>query len=456
MKRNVFLILAFFFNFFSFAQQNHFKDLSPEKQLFCMLSSNLIESNNQSHETLNPDSNGRDLSAKLLENSWDISNYYELLNTLTELADYRHCDNYSSFSNKISKSKNESLIYSAIEYGIPFNQLCFFLYIPYIKDKLGPSENMAWNYGRAITILRWAIGADLIDEEEAEEKAEPFIDAITQNFYSFEDFCCHYLYGASFFYCDHFEDMPEIIKSRFNSFISFITKYGQYFPEKKYFKKTDDNSKALSFTDLLKSMNTDELRKSTEYFSIHKSYKYFEDYENAAKNLDLYKNNKDIKNDFQSIDGTPYFYEVAGNIMLNAGKIQDIQKLYESVENLFSTIPPNSSLHNNIYTLFTFSAFSNKDYIKAIKYSDNITDDYIEIADIYHAKALCYTYRFLDSEEANDIRSADEFLEESIKMYIKACKKGYLLNDIEKEFVLHYTGRSIEEHILPAEDFWKS
>ncbi len=454
-KSALLLILIFLFNSFSFAEEAAFKDLSSEEKLFCMFSSNNIESNHQSHETLNPDSNGTSLSAQLLESSWSVSNYYELRATLDELYDYTHCDNYADFSDKFSKAKNETLIASAIEYGIPFNQLCFFLYIPHIKEKLGISGNMAWNYGRALTILRWAIGAGLIDEEEAKERAKPFIDAIISSFCSFEDFCCHYLYGASFFYCDYFETMPEIVKIRYSNFISFISKYGELFPEDIAFKGKASGSQALSFKELIASMSMEELTKCKEYFSIAKVFGYNADYENASRNIQLYLGKADIIKDFQSIEGTPYFYEVAGNILLNAGKIQDVQDLFEPVEESFESIPHNSSLYNNLYAFLTFSAFSKNDYMRAERYSDKISDDYSQIADIYHLKALCYTYRFVDAEKANDSRLADEFLKQSINMYIKAYKKGYTLNSTEQEYVLRYSGLTIEQHILPAEDFWK-
>ena len=453
-KSAILLLLIFLFHSVSFAEAS-FKNLSPEEKLFCMLSSNIIENNNQSHETLNPDSNGTSLSAELLESSWSISNYYELRATLNELYDYRHFDNYADFSDKFSKSNKESLISSAVEYGIPFNQLCFFLYIPHIKEKLGTSGTMAWNYGRALTILRWAIGAGLIDEDEAKERAKPFIDAITKTFYSFEDFCCHYLYGASFFYCDYFETMPEIVKIRYNNFVSFISKYSVLFPENSVFKNKEVDSHPLSFKELINSMTNDELIKCREYFSIAKSFGYNADYENASRNIQLYLDKTDIIKDFQSIEGTPYFYEVAGNMLFNAGKIQDVQALFEPVEELCESIPHNSSLYNNLYAFLTFSAFSNNEYMRAIRYSDKISDNFSEIASIYHLKALCYTYRFIDSEEANDSRLADEFLEQSINMYIKAYKKGYSLNKTEQEYVLRYSGLTIEQHILPAEDFWK-
>ena len=323
-KSAILLLLIFLFHSVSFAEAS-FKNLSPEEKLFCMFSSNIIENNNQSHETLNPDSNRTSLSAQLLESSWSISNYYELRATLDELYDYRHFDNYADFSEKFSKSNNESLISSAVEYGIPFNQLCFFLYIPHIKEKIGTSGTMAWNYGRALTILRWAIGAGLIDEDEAKERAKPFIDAIISNFYSFEDFCCHYLYGASFFYCDYFETMPEIVKIRYNNFISFISKYGGLFPEDSVFKNKEADSQPLSFKELIDSMTKDELIKCREYFSIAKTSGYNADYENASRNIQLYLDKTDIIKDFQSIEGTPYFYEVAGNMLLNAGKMKDIQ-----------------------------------------------------------------------------------------------------------------------------------
>ncbi|MBP5792826.1 MAG: hypothetical protein J6W46_04185 [Spirochaetaceae bacterium] len=56
-KSAILLLLIFLFHSVSFAEAS-FKNLSPEEKLFCMLSSNIIENNNQSHETLNPDSNG--------------------------------------------------------------------------------------------------------------------------------------------------------------------------------------------------------------------------------------------------------------------------------------------------------------------------------------------------------------------------------------------------------------
>lgn len=455
LKKIIFcLVIIFFCNFFSFSQQTSFKDLSSEEKLFCMLSSNIIENNNQSHDTLNPDSNGKNLSAKLLESSWDVSNYFELLNVLDELFDYKNYDAYSDFSVKVSEAKSESLISSAAEYGIPFAQLSSFLFVPYLKDKLGSSGTMAWNYGRAITILRWGIGAGLIDEDEAKERAKPFIDTITKTFCSFEDYCCHYLYGASFFYCDYFESMPNFVQVRYNNFMSFIAKYGQFFSDDCFHGNKDGNSKCLTFEALRNSMHAEELSKYTEYFSISKAYRHYSDFENAEKIVAAYSDGGNIKNDFLPIDGTPYFYEAAGNILLNAKKIQDIQSIYESAEDMFAKLPKNSSLYNNIYALYTFSVFTNNDYISALKLSEQISEDYAEIREIYHIRALCYTYRFLDSEEAGDTRLADEFLNNSIQMFIKAYKKGYSLSKTEQEFILNYSGQSIEELVLPAADFW--
>ena len=443
--------MIFLFHSVSFAEAS-FKNLSPEEKLFCMLSSSLIENNKLSHDSLNPEKDGKNISAQILAESWNVSMYYELLNLLNKISDYKHCDNYYDFSTKISESKIKPLISSAANYGIPFNQLCYFLYAPYLQDKLGASGTMAWNYGNALTILRLAIGVNLIDETEAREQAKPFIEAITKTFCSFEDYCCHYLYGASFFYCNHPEIMPGMVQKSFNNFVSFISKYKQYFPQDCFH---GNNSNSLTFNILINSMQPEQLNTCTEYISIFKPLSYFKDYENAEKIIESYLTNKSIAENFKSIEDTPYFYEVAGNILLNAGKMNDIQALYESAENLLAEIPTKTNLHDNVYMLYAFSAFSNENYIKAINITEQISEDYAEINEIYHIKALSYTYRFLDSEKANDSKLAEEFLDKSIQLFVKAYKAGYELSKNELEFILRFSGESIEKLTAPAPDFWK-
>ena len=417
-----------------------------------MLSSSLIENNGLSHVSLNPEKGEKNISAQILEESWNVSMYFELLNLLNKISDYKNYDNYSDFSVKLSESNGKPLISSAAEYGIPFNQLCYFLYAQYLQDKLGSSGTMAWNYGNALTILRLAIGANLIDETEAKERAKPFIDAITKTFCSFEDYCCHYLYGASFFYCNRPEIMPAMVQKDFNNFVSFISKYNQYFPQDCFH---GNSSNSLTFNFLVDSMQPEQLNTCTEYISIFKPLAYFKDYENAEKIVDSYLKNENIVENFKSIEGTPYFYEVAGNILLNAGKMNDIQALYESAEDLLAEIPTNTNLHGNIYMLYAFSAFSNENYIKVINITEQISDDYAEINEIYHIEALSYTYRFLDAEKANDSKRAEEFLDKSIQLFVKAYKAGYSLSDNELEFIIRFSGESIEKLTAPAPDFWK-
>ncbi|MBQ4498522.1 MAG: DUF1266 domain-containing protein [Spirochaetaceae bacterium] len=490
MKKSAFLlILIFLFNSFSFAEEAAFKDLSSEEKLFCMLTSSIIENRGLSHDSLNPNKDITDLPAQILEQTWGVSSYYELINLLNKLYDYKSCDNYADFYTKIletqeqqklqepqnaqplqaeellqaeeqtasspslsDKSTISPLVSAAASYGIPFSKLCYFLYLPNLQDKLGESGTMAWHYGNALTALRLAIGANLIDEDEALGKAKPFIDAITNSFCSFEDYCCHYLFGISFFYSDRPEVMPSMVQESFNNFVPFFTKYSQLFPENCFHGKSGSS---LTFEILVDSMQPEQLARCTEYISIFRPMAYYKNYENAGKVIDSYLSGS-IKEDFYAIDGTPYFYELAGNILLNAGRLSDIQGFYEQAEDMLESLPKSGSLRSNIYMLYAFSAFTNEDYIKTIKLCEQISEGYEEIAEVYHIEALSYTYRFLDAEKANDSGLADEFLSKSIDLYVKAYKKGYQLSDKEQELIIRFSGQSIEELALPAPDFHKA
>ena len=60
-----------------------------------------------------------------------------------------------------------------------------------------------------------------------------------------------------------------------------------------------------------------------------------------------------------------------------------------------------------------------------------------------------------DKEKAELFFKRRNKYKSSIEEYIKAYKKGYSLNKTEQEYVLRYSGLTIEQHVLPAADFWK-
>ena len=454
MKKFIFSFFVIFFALNAFSLDSSFAKMKEQDKIFCMLSCNSIELNNASSDELNPFKNEQNLALKILAENFEIYTYFDLINRIELLSNINN-DTFSIFYKLQIEQPTESMISSAVQNGICFDNLCQYLYIPLIQDKLGSTQIMAWNYGNALEILRWGIGAELINEKEAKELALPFTKEILNSFASYEDFACHYLLGASFQYCKNYNAMTENISKKYNAFVSFIEKYQKNFPKRmfkgNYFIKKQKNQ-ILTFKEILPFI--EETLKDTEYFCIEKTYQFFiNNY--LAKTISDSLTDKSIESNFTSISNTPYYFEALGFLKLHQNRIFECCALFCSTTDLFSNIPKDSLLFNNFYALYALSAFTNNDFHKTLNISKNISADYADIAEIYHIMALSYIYLFMEEDAEGNTQLADEYLSESIDCFIEAVKKGYVLTQKENEFILKYTNMQIEELIFSSFEFQK-
>lgn len=454
LKRFILSISVIFFAFNVFSKDINFAKMKEQDKIFCMLSCNSIELNDASNEELNPAKNNQETALKILAENYEIYTYFNLQDRIDSILNNK-TNNYTAFYKLQTEKAAETIMDSAIQNGICFDNLCQYLYIPLINEKLGSTQIMAWNYGNALEILRWSIGAELITEEEAKELAAPFINSILNSFASYEDYLCHYILGAGFDSCKNYNDLSETTDQKYKAFISFIDKNQNYFPKKmfkgKLFIKKHKNQ-ILDFENTLASIKEESIQNS-DYFVIEKIYQFFIKNYLAVSADSL--TNQEIEYNFLPVAETPYYFEVLGFLKLHQNRISECFALFKENEQLFGNIPNDSLLYNNFYSLFALAAFTNNDFYETLNISNNISEDYADINEIYHIMALSYIYLFMQEDADGNTQLADEYLSKSIDYFINAVKKGYRLSTKENEFILKYTNMQIEELIFSSFEFQK-
>ncbi len=151
-------------------------------------------------------------SAEILKDSWSINNredffikieslnskgYSDKLKSIISLYDLMGNKHFMDFieDNKITESDAKRLAYVA-QY-------------PKILDSLRVRTLKAWDYGRGISVCRWAYDAKYITFEECLKMMMDYRDKILRLYNSWDDFAANYIWGRMF-WAAGFKDIDPI------------------------------------------------------------------------------------------------------------------------------------------------------------------------------------------------------------------------------------------------------
>lgn len=187
----------------------------PENEKYAIaFSSNLFELNRQYHldfenrVLLSADSSDPE---SLLDESWSITSYDDLVKQFNSLEEYGHSGAYKTLSDLLDKYPDKTPVQIAVLENLSVLDTSRLNFVKDTRAVLGKHGIEAWDAGREISIMRWGISCDYISSDEAMKYILPVINRIKQDYVSFEDYICHYIIGRQFYglYNGNYQTMAQ-------------------------------------------------------------------------------------------------------------------------------------------------------------------------------------------------------------------------------------------------------
>lgn len=191
-------------DFFDRKYKTVWNKISETEKSAIAFSSNLFQLNNMfplDFENHIRFSKNDSLGKNLLHNSWEINCKEDLLKTIDDFSKENggQAGAYRKYVTLLEKYPEKSPIDIGIEENLEPIDISRLFFAKEMNSKLGPHGIEAWDEGRMITIIRWALGADYIDYATAINLVTPYIEKIKTDYISWEDYISHYIAGRCFY-----------------------------------------------------------------------------------------------------------------------------------------------------------------------------------------------------------------------------------------------------------------
>ncbi len=144
-------------------------------------------------------SNSCSLPLKLLNESWSVYSYADLIAQIETLESGGQAGAYRRLKKMLDENRGLSVMEIAEKNCLSTLETIRLFYIHSVASRLGQKGIEAWDKGRELALLRWAVPAGYITEKEAAERAKKITDEILTGYTDFEDFAAHYAFGRGFF-----------------------------------------------------------------------------------------------------------------------------------------------------------------------------------------------------------------------------------------------------------------
>lgn len=395
----VFIFLSFaLFADASSVMLESWNKLSEDEKWFCLLSEPLIETNQLSITTLNPEkfipAGKRSISQQLLEDSWDL---YSREDVLAIANDYRFKQigpavRFNELREKLNQTTQKS-VQAAIEEIAIKNCLESYViarlyFVAEKQDILGEYGLLAWDYGRILSVLRRSIAAGWLSEVEALEVAKPFIDELLNAYDSWEDYAVHYSLGSVFYaisegiyYNDSLNLVLDSVK-KYDIAVSedekdkVFTFHGIKFPG-----KNRNNNRILTYNDAVYKPS----KEAASWILVAKVEKKPNDAtktETTAVNSFL-KKKKNIP---------AAAYRLA--LLQTNGKnfvLKTASKAFEEALPAFENVENPSDLYFVFYIRYAFIAYASNDIKKMDSVIPKFNKGTFEVADLQYIYCIYYT-----------------------------------------------------------------
>lgn len=175
----------------------------PEIERYAIaFSSNLFETNRQFHLDFGNHfefGNTVGYGKKTLNQSCGIRGYTSLISSTDSLLAGGHSKAYNDLIALLNKYPKKSVLKIAKAEHLTPLETSRLYWVSEMKDKLGSHGLEAWDEGRVITWIRWAVGAGYISYDEAIKQITPIVNNIRKNYKTWEDYMAHYVAGRDFY-----------------------------------------------------------------------------------------------------------------------------------------------------------------------------------------------------------------------------------------------------------------
>ena len=187
--------------FFEKEYRQIWNSLSEVEQFAIAATSNVFERNKQYHLDFTNktvfDKKTRP-GKEVLTQNWKIYGYTSLMENFNELTEGEQAATYRKLEAMLEKYPDNSVIEIGIKEELTVTEVSRMYMVQQMKPLLGIHGIDAWVQVRSISILRWAISAGYINQDEAMELITPIVAKIKDNYQSFDDFIAHWIAGYCF------------------------------------------------------------------------------------------------------------------------------------------------------------------------------------------------------------------------------------------------------------------
>ncbi|WP_187759879.1 DUF1266 domain-containing protein [Thiospirochaeta perfilievii] len=150
-------------------------------------------------------------SAQILDNSWGITGRDQFFEKIENLNKNGYSSRLKSILDLYVSSKNRSILDFIVDNNIDSSdakRLVFITQYPDMMENLRARLLKAWDYGRGISVCRWAYDAGYITLDESIKMIREYRDEILLLYNSWEDFSSNYIWGRMF-WAAGFKDINE-------------------------------------------------------------------------------------------------------------------------------------------------------------------------------------------------------------------------------------------------------
>ena len=373
-------------------------NLSEYEKWFCLLSEPLIETNQLSITTLNPEkfvpAGKRSISQQLLEDSWDL---YSREDVLAIANDYRFkrtgpSARYNELKELLSQTTQKSLQAAIEEIAV---KNCLESYVIarlyFVADKLdilGEYGLLAWDYGRMLSVIRRSIAAGWLSEAEALEVAMPFIDELINAYDSWEDYAAHYSLGSVFYAInegiDYNESLNVVLESvkKYDIAVSEDEKNKVFtFHDAKFLGKNRNNNRILTYKDAVYNPS----KEAASWIVVAK----VERNSNNATKSEIAAANSFLKKK-KNIPAAAYRLA----LLQTNGKqfvLKTASKAFEEALPAFEKVENPSELYFVFYIRYAFIAYLSNDMKKLDSVIPKFSKGTFEAADLQYIYCIYYT-----------------------------------------------------------------
>ncbi len=369
------------------------ESLPLEEKYICALSSNLVRLNNQSVHTLNPDpgeeENSTD-SKSILKNSWSITDKQGVFTQIKSLEEGGHAGAYRKLLEIDEKYSGLSVEEVAKNECFSLYEISRFLFVRSMKTKLGKQGLEAWDKGRELLLLRWAIGSGYITQDEAMSELRRISDYLINSYSSWEDFTAHYIAGRAFYGLSDVS-YGSLTEKALNASLDVMSDYPV--EDLKFYGKS--SSKPMQLSDAWYTPSKEAL-----------------EYEKALviENSESWENKdyiliQDILNLFPN---TPCLNFLHARLSVQFDSYYNALNYYRRAYDVFNSCTEKTSLYDNFHTYYASFANSMDKPGEALEALEKLSESEKQSALSYYLKALSYSKLIgtsADYEENEDYAS---------------------------------------------------